>query len=347
MTDTATAPHPTGVEPPAVSLRGVRKRFGTTQAVAGLDLDVPAGALVGLIGPNGAGKTTTMKSIAGLLAPDAGRVSVFGLDPVRQTRVVRRLVGWMPDFFGVYGGLTAAEYLDFFAAAYKVPSAERADRVELLLDLVRLSDKRDTDVDGLSRGMQQRLGLARSLVHDPELLLLDEPASGLDPRARVELREILRALHEDGKTILISSHILTELAQMCDSVVIMDAGGVVASGRTEDLRASLFRGNTGVRVRLPDPAGTERAAEVASGLGATVEHVNAGVVFLRIDGADAEVAALVRGLVTAGVDVAELTQQQQGLEELFMSLTAVPDPVPPSPAPPPPPPPGPESGDRR
>ena len=328
-------------EPPAIHLRGVTKRFGPTQAVAGIDLDVPAGSLVGLIGPNGAGKTTTMKSIAGLLAPDTGVVQVFGNDPIRQPGIVRRLVGWMPDFFGVYGGLSVHEYLDFFAAAYKVPKGERAQRVDDLLELVRLTDKRHTDVEGLSRGMQQRLGLARALVHDPEVLLLDEPASGLDPRARIELREILRALHGDGKTVLISSHILTELAQMCDSVVIMDSGGVVASGRTADLEASLFGGHTGVRIRLPDPSGTDAAVEAARSLGAAVEHVQPGVVYLRVAGADAEVAALVRSLIGAGVDVAELTQKRQDLEELFMSLTtrAAPAGAPPQPPPPEHPPP--------
>ncbi len=334
--DTADAATGTAVaDPPAIHLRGVTKRFGPTQAVAGIDLDVPAGSLVGLIGPNGAGKTTTMKSIAGLLAPDTGVVQVFGNDPIRQPGIVRRLVGWMPDFFGVYGGLSVHEYLDFFAAAYKVPKGERAQRVDDLLELVRLTDKRRTDVEGLSRGMQQRLGLARALVHDPEVLLLDEPASGLDPRARIELREILRALHGDGKTVLISSHILTELAQMCDSVVIMDSGGVVASGRTADLEASLFGGHTGVRIRLPDPAGTDAAVESARTLGAAVEHVQPGVIYLRVAGADAEVAALVRSLIGAGVDIAELTQKRQDLEELFMSLTNQRSAAPPPAAPPP------------
>ena len=310
---------------PAVMLHEVVKRYGRTTAVAGITLDVPHGAMVGLIGPNGAGKTTTMRAIAGLLIPDAGHVRVMGEDPLRRPRRVRRLVGWMPDFFGVYGGLTSQEYLDFFAACYKVPAKDRPDRVAELLDLVRLTDKATTDVAGLSRGMQQRLGLARALVHDPKVLLLDEPASGLDPRARIELREILLALQQQGTTILISSHILAELAEMCDRVVILDQGGVVASGGTEELQDQLSQGTTGVRVRLVDPAATEQAAALAA-QAATVEHVERGVLYVRVTGGDTEVGAVLRRLVTEGVDVAELAQQRQGLEELFMSLTAAPPP---------------------
>lgn len=314
---------PTGKQAPepVVSLRGVSKRFGDTDAVAAMDLDVQAGSLVGLIGPNGAGKTTTMRIIAGLIAPDEGTVSVCGANPLRQPRTVRRRVGWMPDFFGVYGGLTAREYLEFFSSAYKVPAAQRRDDVTELLDLVRLTDKAQTDVEGLSRGMQQRLGLARALVHDPDLLLLDEPASGLDPRARVELREILLALAGQGKTILLSSHILAELAEVCDTVIIMTDGRVVAAGSTEQLADERWLGQTEVTLRLADPTQTTAGVDSIAAAGATVVDVTGATVRFSIPGADHEVAALVRQLVTADIAIAELSQHRAGLEQLFMELT--------------------------
>ena len=243
MTTTTPPPGPAtaGEAPPAtdptlaVRVRGLVKRYGDLRAVDELDLDVPDGGIFGLIGPNGAGKTTTMLSVVTLLEPDAGTIEVYGRDPRSDQREVRRTVGYMPDVFGLYDGLSCAEYLDFFAAAYGLGAAERHQQVTDLLELVELGHKADTDVSGLSRGMQQRLSLARALVHDPRLLVLDEPASGLDPRARVELREILMELSRLGHTILVSSHILAELEEMCDRVGVMKTGKLVEVSATEDL----------------------------------------------------------------------------------------------------------------
>jgi len=209
--------------------------YGRTVAVKNLSFDIPQGEVFGFIGPNGAGKTTTIKVLATLLRPAAGTASVGGADVTRHPRKVRRMIGYMPDFFGVYEDLTVDEYLHFFAAAYRLDRAKRRSVVDDLLALTDLSEKRDSPVEALSRGMKQRLGLARVLIHDPDLLLLDEPASGLDPRARIEIRELLKELKRMGKTILLSSHILHELAQVCTRIGIIEAGRMVAHGSLEDI----------------------------------------------------------------------------------------------------------------
>ncbi len=330
MTDhTLTVPPPPPPPPPpaataaetAVRVRGLVKRYGRFVAVDHLDLDVPAGAVFGLIGPNGAGKTTTMLSLATLLIPDEGAVAVFGADPVRRPRDVRRLVGWMPDFFGLYDGLTCGEYLDFFAAAYGLRPAARRRRVADLLELVDLSHKRDIDVVGLSRGMQQRLGLARTLVHDPRLLVLDEPASGLDPRARIDLREILLELARQGKTILISSHILSELGELCDRVGIIEAGRMLAQGTLDEIRAA-SRATTSVVARLlGDEAALLAAAQAATAAGALNVQVAGALLRADLDGGQEAAADLLAALVGAGVRVVSYTEQHGGLERLFMSVT--------------------------
>ncbi|MGZ6269980.1 MAG: ABC transporter ATP-binding protein, partial [Candidatus Limnocylindrales bacterium] len=218
---------------------GLVKRYDGTLAVAGLDLSVEAGEIFGLVGPNGAGKTTTLRLLATLLVPTAGDAEIAGISIRRDPLAVRRVLGFMPDSFGVYDDMKTWEYLDFFARCYGLAAARRRRVIADLLELVDLADKRETYVQQLSRGMQQRLCLAHALVHDPQVLLLDEPASGLDPRARVELRELLRELRTMGKTILISSHILPELEEICTSVVIIDRGRVLAQGRVADIEARL------------------------------------------------------------------------------------------------------------
>jgi ABC-2 type transport system ATP-binding protein len=307
--------------PQAIRVRGLRKRYGPVRAVDDLDLDVPAGAVFGLIGPNGAGKSTTMLALATLLAPDAGTMSVFGHDPLTEPRVVRKHVGYMPDFFGLYEGLTCAEYLDFFAAAFRLGAAERRRRVDDLLELVDLDHKRHVDVSGLSRGMQQRLGLARTLVHDPGLLILDEPASGLDPRARVDLREILLELSRQGKTILISSHILAELAEMCDRVGIIESGRMLAQGTPEEIRRAA-RPTALVTARLLGDAGVhERAVAIALGAGAIRAGVDQGVLRAELEGGEEAAADLLTELVGAGVRVVSYSEEHGGLEQLFLSVT--------------------------
>lgn len=311
------------VEDPEVALRvrGLVKRYGRVTAVDALDLDVPVGSVCGLIGPNGAGKTTTMLAIVTLLQPDGGTIEVLGHDPVSEPREVRRQVGFMPDFFGLYEGLTCAEYLDFFAAAYGLRAAERRRQVADLLELVELSHKAASDVSALSRGMQQRLALARALAHDPQLLVLDEPASGLDPRARVEVREILRELARQQRTILVSSHILAELEELCDRVAIMDAGRVIAQGTPEEIRTALRTGlAVSVRV-LGGEAAVAEAQRVMAAAGATELSASGAVVRAALPGGDEAAADLLAALVGAGVRVVDFREERGGLERLFLRAT--------------------------
>ncbi len=222
-----------------VTVENLHVTYGKTHAVRDLSFTIPRGEVFGFIGPNGAGKTSTIKVLATLLRPTSGRVTVCGIDVAVAPGAVRRKIGYMPDFFGVYEDLTAHEYLHFFAAAYRIEPARRRSTIADVLALTDLSHKADSPVDALSRGMKQRLGLARVLLHDPELLLLDEPASGLDPRARIEMRELLKELQTLGKTILVSSHILHELAQFCTHIGIVEAGKFVAHGSLADIYRAL------------------------------------------------------------------------------------------------------------
>src|SRR5215469_11784031 len=227
------------LEPPIVEIQNLHVFYGRQIAVRDLSLTIPRGEVFGFIGPNGAGKTTTIKVLATLLKPSAGVVEVLGTDVRLSPHRVRRSIGYVPDSFGVYEDLTVLEYLHFFAAAYRIPREKRGGTVKDVLALTDLSHKVDSQVDALSRGMKQRLGIARILLHDPELLLLDEPASGLDPRARIELRELLKELQRMGKTILVSSHILHELSQLCTRIGIIEAGQLVAEGSLTDIYRKL------------------------------------------------------------------------------------------------------------
>ena len=321
MTAVDMAPTADPIAVPAVRVRGLVKRYGRLVAVDHMDLDVPVGSVVGLIGPNGAGKTTTMSAITTLLTPDEGTIEVFGYDPLTQPFDVRGVVGWMPDFFGLYEGLTCTEYLDFFAGAYHVPTAVRRGRVTDLLELVDLIDKRDTDVAGLSRGMQQRLGLARTLVHDPRLLVLDEPASGLDPRARIDLREILLELARQGKTILISSHILAELGELCDRVAIVQAGRVLAQGTPAEIRAA-SRSTASVHARiLGGPDEVQRGVAVARNLGALNAVGQGPSLFAELTGGEEAAADLLAALVSSGLRIVSFAERDGGLERLFLEVT--------------------------
>jgi ABC-2 type transport system ATP-binding protein len=222
-----------------VQIRNLTVSYGTLKAVRGISFEIPQGDVFGFIGPNGAGKSTTIKVLATLIRPDAGIVKIDGISVPDNPMTIRRKIGYMPDYFGTYEDLTAAEYLHFFAAAYQLPRADRERTIADVLQLTDLSHKADAAVDSLSRGMKQRLGLARVLLHDPDLLLLDEPASGLDPRARIEVRELLKALKAMGKTIIISSHILHELAQFCTRIGIVEAGQLVAEGSLDEIYSQL------------------------------------------------------------------------------------------------------------
>ncbi|HYO51067.1 MAG TPA: ABC transporter ATP-binding protein [Chloroflexia bacterium] len=239
--------------PPVVETRNLTKRYGNFTALHDLNLSIERGSIYGFIGPNGAGKTTTMRIIATLLEPTGGQAWVSGYPVTQEPREVRRRIGYMPDFFGVYDNMKVWEYLDFFAAAYHVPQPRRKPMIDDLLALVELTAKRDSFVEELSRGMKQRLCLARTLVHEPELLILDEPASGLDPHARIELRELLKALRALGKTILVSSHILTELAEMCTHVAIIERGHLLVNGSVADILQNM-RPTRDIYVRVLDRA---------------------------------------------------------------------------------------------
>lgn len=298
----------------------VTKRYGDFAALDGATLEIANGSITGLIGPNGAGKTTSMEIVASLLNRDGGRVRVGGYDPETNAAEVRALVGYMPDFFGVYEGLTSAEYLEFFAAAGGVAGSARRALVGDLLALVDLENKADADVNGLSRGMKQRLSLARALVHDPELLILDEPASGLDPRARVQLRQLIAELSRMNKTVLISSHILAELEGICSHLAVVDDGRVVIQGAVGEIRSSL-QGATTVLARVP--AEQVEAAETilreqpdVSNLVVERDHLT---MTLPIEH-DA-VAGVLAQLVGRGVAVWEWRIESEGLEDLFLKLT--------------------------
>ncbi len=238
---------------PIVSIQDLVVRYGKTQAVHSISFDIPRGAIFGFIGPNGAGKTSTIKVLSTLIKPTSGTASVCGFDVAKKPGEVRRKIGYMPDFFGVYDDLTSEEYLHFFAAAYHIPAIKRRQLIADVLALTDLTEKAGAPVDGLSRGMKQRLGIARLLLHDPEFLLLDEPANGLDPRARIEMRELLKELQSMGKTILISSHILHELAQFCSHIGIMEQGRVVACGPLQEIYRTLSL-DRAIHIGLVGPA---------------------------------------------------------------------------------------------
>jgi ABC-2 type transport system ATP-binding protein len=297
---TAVSPPGTTEQPagPAIRARALTKRYGNLYAVRNLDLDIPRGSIFGLIGPNGAGKSTTFSVFASLLQPTAGSVEVLGHDPAHEAPAIRRRMGYMPDVLGVYDNLRVDEYIEFFAASYRIPRREWRGLVDGLLELVDLAVKRDSMVDSLSRGMKQRLSLARALVHDPELLILDEPASGLDPRARVELRNLLVELRTMDKTVVISSHILAELEEICSDVAIMEAGVLLAAGPPREILDQLG-GTRTVRVRLV--GGEERTFTVADEAG--------------------QQELLRRLIVDEGLPVLECTEEGRGLEDLFMRIT--------------------------
>jgi ABC-2 type transport system ATP-binding protein len=307
-----------------VRTEGLVKRYDGTLAVAGVDLTVEEGEIFGLVGPNGAGKTTTLRILATLLAPSAGTAEIAGISITRHADRVRRIIGFMPDSFGVYDDMKVWEYLDFFARCYGIPAARRRRMIEDLLELVDLAPKRDNYVQTLSRGMQQRLCLAHALVHDPQVLLLDEPASGLDPRARVELRELLRELRTLGKTIVISSHILPELEELCTSVAIVDRGQVLAQGRVSDIERRLRFGAV-LRVRLlleGEALEAARAAFAGDPDVASAVRLDDGTIELGFRGDDAATARLLRESVAAGLPIISFARAASDLEELFLQVTA-------------------------
>lgn len=304
-----------------IEITGLTRYYGSLAALVDLNLRIEAGTVFGFVGPNGAGKTTTMRILATLLEPSGGQATIDGWNVRRHGREVRRQVGYMPDFMGVYDDLKVYEYLEFFAAAFGLPRSKRVAVIEGVLELTDLQVKRSATVDSLSRGMQQRLGLARVLVHDPKVLILDEPASGLDPRARVEIRELLLELKRMGKTIMISSHILSELELICDQIGIIESGRLVFDGTLDEIRrkaAGAMKFNVAVG---PE---TQRASELLAALPSvrTVESAgNGGGLLVTLAEGVADGGEIARTLVNAGLPVYAIVPEQVRLDEAFMQLT--------------------------
>lgn len=293
--------------------------YGSLAALSDLNLTVNRGDLFGFIGSNGAGKTTTLRILSTFLTPSAGSAHVLGHDVVREADAVRHVIGYMPDFFGVYKDMEVTEYLDFFGACYKIPSAQREKTVKDVLELVGLTEKQGALIGALSRGMQQRLGLARVLIHDPQLLLLDEPASGLDPRARIEMMAILQELQRLGKTIIISSHILSELQTLCNRVGIIEKGKLIYSGPVQGVRDQMSQGRViWVRVSTDQSQAVEllrtrpEIAEVS-----TID----GEIKITLAGEDTDHSVVADVLVRGGARLLELREDEIGLEEVFMRVT--------------------------
>jgi ABC-2 type transport system ATP-binding protein len=310
-----------------IELRDLTKRYGDLTAVESLDLTIDEGAVFGFIGPNGAGKTTTMRILTTLLRPTSGEARIAGHSVTDEPQAVRRVIGYMPDFFGVYEDMKVWEYLDFFAACYDVPPSLRPGMIDDLLTLVDLGPKRDAYVESLSRGMKQRLCLARTLTHDPQVLILDEPASGLDPRARIEMRELLRELQKMGKTIFFSSHILAEVADICTSIGIIENGRLVATGNVDEMMARL-RGHRLIAMRfvpgaVPDLEEAALWMRVQPGvLSVAVESGNPSS-GLRLDfsGDDQALSKLLALAIARGLPVVSFSEERGDLEDVFLQVT--------------------------
>jgi len=295
------------------------KRYGKLVALNNLDLQIEEGECFGYIGPNGAGKTTTIKILATLLQPTWGEARVCGNVVGFQSRKIRPLIGYVPDFFGAYEDMVVQEYLEFFASAYNIVGKQRDRVVGDVLELTDLSYKRDTLVDSLSRGMKQRLSLARVLLHDPKILLLDEPASGLDPRARIEIRELLKELHRMGKTIIISSHILHELAELCTTIGIIEHGELLFHGPISEV---LARAKMGTRVHVRVTEQQELAATLLSRLpGVKSVAQNDGRIVLELENESNDFNAIAAALIKNNFKLREIKEEEVNLETAFMRLT--------------------------
>jgi len=302
-----------------LSIKNLNKSYGKFQAVTDLSFEVPEGEIFGFVGPNGAGKTTTMKIMCGLLPATCGEITLDNVDVMKHSKKIKEKIGYMPDFFGVYDDLKVSEYLEFYASIYNIKGAERKKITDDLLELVDLGHKREAYVDSLSRGMKQRLCLARSLVHNPRLLVLDEPASGMDPRARVEMKEILKNLKGMGKTIIISSHILPELAELCTSIGIIDKGRMVISGSVSEIMQQVYSKKV-IRIKV-----TEKMEEAVSLLSEYpfVDKLVAGANTIQagFEGDEGDMGRVLRELVNRGIPVVSFAQLDGNLEDIFMKVT--------------------------
>lgn len=304
---------------PLIELRNLHRYFGETRAVQDMSFEVYAGEVFGYIGPNGAGKTTSMRILATLDEPTAGDAFVDGFSVVDDPDRVRRRLGFMPDYFGTYQNVSVVEYLDFFARAYGLRSDERKQAIGSVMEFTLLDQLADKPIDGLSKGMKQRLCLGRTMIHNPAVLILDEPAAGLDPRARIELREMIAQLAELGKAVLISSHILTELAEICDKVGIIEQGQLLAVGTVDEISAK-SEPKSRVRLRVLDDQ--QRMHDWLEQRGDIDDLViEAGVVMLTHEGGQAEQAALLREIVEAEFAIVEFASKTKSLEDVFLHVT--------------------------
>lgn len=302
-----------------LTIEGLIKSYGNYNALDGLDMKIEDGALFGFVGPNGAGKTTTIKIMTGLLVPDSGKVLINGVDAVRDRKKLKSQIGYVPDFFGTYDNLKVSEYMEFFASCYGIEGLKARKRYTTLLEQVGLEDKAGSYVDGLSRGMKQRLCLARALIHDPGLLVMDEPTSGLDPRTRFEFKEIIKELRDQGKTIFISSHILPELSELCTDIGIIEQGKMILRGSMEDILS---------RVNSSNPLIISIFSNLEIAINILKSHPCVQTISVKQDsikvgfiGDKQDEALLLQQLVDADVLIHGFMREQGNLESLFMQIT--------------------------
>ena len=297
---------------------GLRREYGDLVAVRDVSLSVPKGAVVALVGPNGAGKSTLLKMIAALLEPTRGTARVCGLDVRESPRQVHSVIGFLPDFYGLYDELQVRDYLRYFAMAYRLERAVREERVDRILVMLDLGEKAGQTIGTLSRGMRQRLAIARTLLHDPPVLLLDEPAAGLDPEARHDLQELFKRLAHEGKTLVVSSHILTELDDYCSHIAILDKGNLVAAGQAEQVRQSF---TTGRRVRLRCAGDTSKVEALLCACEPVKRFTpEEGGWVLSFVGSDEELAAFLKRLVDGGVQVTHFGEEKGALQDTYLAL---------------------------
>lgn len=304
-----------------IEIKGLTKKYGSFYALKDLNLTIEEGTVFGFVGANGAGKSTTFSILATLLQPTSGEAWINGVSLSKSPHEVRKQIGYMPDFFGVYDQLKTDEYLDFYGASYGLDAQQRTVLIPKLLELVNLSNKQHDYVDLLSRGMKQRLCLARALIHDPKVLILDEPASGLDPRARVEMREILRELKAMGKTILISSHILPELAEMCDTLGVIDSGELIAHGSVQSIQEKL-QSEKVISVKLIGSFAEAIKFFENDPLVSQVTDIHErGILQFLYKGTEDDQLALLQKAMTAGLPILAFSEEETDLEDVFMEIT--------------------------
>ena len=304
-----------------LEIKDLCKYYGDFKAVDNLNLKIPKGEIFGFVGPNGAGKSTTMKIICGLLDATSGQVYVNDIDALKNSRVLKRKIGYMPDFFGVYDDLKVTEYLEFYASIYGIKGLEAKKVCNDLLELVDLTHKRDFYVDSLSRGMKQRLCLARSLVHNPDLLVLDEPASGMDPRARIEMKEILKTLKSMGKTIIISSHILSELSELCSSLGIIEKGRFVVTGTVEEIMLQVY-GSKKIKLKaLNNLDLAEKLLKEETDIKELITMETSNEIEFLSNGNEEALSKILNRLIVGGVPLVSFSEIDGNLEDIFLKVT--------------------------